>query len=53
MERVRVEIEMLKQKYPSLTHGQNLDWIMIPDFPLPKGWNREKKLKLIGVYPEE
>ena len=39
-ERIRREVEPLRETYPNTQHGQNLDWVMIPDFPLPGGWNR-------------
>jgi hypothetical protein len=39
-ERVTSEIQLLKERYPNLKHGADLDWVSIPDFPLPVGYNR-------------
>jgi len=39
-ERIIQEIAFLKERYPFLQHGQNYDWVMLPDFPLPEGYNR-------------
>lgn len=53
-ERVIQEIALLKERYPSLLHGQNYDWVMVPDFPLPEGYNRKatKLMFLIhAAYP--
>ena len=44
--RMLKEIELLLAKYPNLQHGENYDWILIPDFPLPDGLNR-KQTKLL------
>ncbi len=42
-ERVRQEIELLRTKYPNLQRGEKLDWVLLPDYPLPAGrYNREK-----------
>lgn len=49
-ERVQKEIELLRGKYPSLQHGENYDWVIIPDFPLPEGWNRKQE-KLLFLIP--
>jgi hypothetical protein len=39
-ERIIQEVALLKEKYPLLQHGQNYDWLMIPDFVLPEGYNK-------------
>ena len=49
--RIMQEIEMLTEKYSSLQNGENLDWMMIPDFPLPEGWNTKKTKLLILIPP--
>ena len=49
-ERIVQEIQMLKDKHPSLQHGQNYDWVMIPDFQLPHGWNRQST-RLLFLIP--
>ena len=53
-ERMMKEIELLRARYPNLQHGENYDWVMVPDFPLPGGWNREQTKLLILIpltYP--
>ncbi|MBU1726807.1 MAG: hypothetical protein KJ880_04175 [Candidatus Omnitrophica bacterium] len=40
----------MKERYPSLMHGQDYDWVMIPDFPLPEGYNRQSA-KLMFLIP--
>lgn len=49
-ERITQEISLLREKYPNLQHGENYDWIAIPDFPLPDGYNR-KSTKLLFLIP--
>lgn len=49
-ERIEEEIELLRAKYPNLQHGENFDWIIIPDFPLQGHWNRPRT-KLLFLIP--
>jgi len=49
-ERIIKEIELLRMKYADLQHGDNYDWVMIPTFPIPEGWNR-KQTKLLFLIP--
>jgi hypothetical protein len=49
-ERIVKEIELLRERYPNLQHGENHDWVMIPNFPLPEGWNR-RQTKLLFLIP--
>jgi hypothetical protein len=49
-ERMSKELELLRAKYPNLQHGENYDWILIPDFPLLEGWNRQQT-KLLFIIP--
>ena len=49
-ERLAQEIALLKAKYPNLEHGQNYDWVIISDCPLPDGYNR-KTTKLLFLIP--
>ena len=53
-DRIIQEIALLKEKFPNLQHGENYDWVMVPDFPLCDGYNRKstKLLFLIhNTYP--
>lgn len=36
--RIEQEIAMLRQRFPQLERNGN--WIRIPNYPLPEGWNR-------------
>lgn len=49
-ERLAQEILLLKAKYPNLEQGQNYDWVIVPDFILPEGYNR-KTTKLLFLIP--
>ena len=49
-DRIIQEIALLKERYPALEHGENYDWVMIPDFSLPDGYNR-KAAKLMFLIP--
>lgn len=48
------EIELLRQRYGALEHGQNMEWVVFQAFRLPKDWNRKNTRLLILVpsgYP--
>jgi hypothetical protein len=49
-ERIVEEIQLLKAKCPNLQHGENHDWVLIPDFPLPEGWSR-RETRLLFLIP--
>ncbi len=49
-ERIIQEIALLKEKFPGLQHGENYDWVIIPDFPLCEGYNRTCT-KLLFIIP--
>ncbi len=49
-ERIAEEIRLLKEKYPSLKHGEGYRWVMISDFNLPEGYNR-KTTRLLFLIP--
>src|SRR5205809_610139 len=34
-DRIRAEIEMLKEHFADLEHGEQLDWVLIPELTLP------------------
>jgi hypothetical protein len=38
-ERVKIEMEMLRTKYPNLEISDDGNWIHIPSYSLPNGWN--------------
>ena len=41
-ERIRKELELLRQSYPDLEYIEEGQWVRIPAYPLPKGWNRSQ-----------
>jgi hypothetical protein len=50
-ERVKQEIEMLKQSYPLLQHGDQLNWVLIPDFKLPPDRFNKTSTKILFTIP--
>ena len=50
-ERVQAEIKMLREKYPSLRHGDDLQWILIPDYLLPKDRFNKERCNVLFVVP--
>lgn len=50
-ERVRREIELLKGKYPDLRHGDNIEWVLIPDYSLPKDRYNKTQTKVLFIIP--
>lgn len=45
------EIELLRKKYGQLEHGENLDWVLFKQFPLPPGWNKTTTELLVLIPP--
>lgn len=39
-ERTRQELELLRQRYPALEYKEAGQWVRIPDYSLPAGWNK-------------
>jgi len=37
----RKEIELLEKKYGEIVYGPNYEWILIKEYKLPDGWNRD------------
>lgn len=50
-ERVKQEIDLLRAKYPTLQAGENLDWVLIPEYSLPPARFNKDKTKLLFVIP--
>jgi hypothetical protein len=44
---VRKEIELLKRQFPDLKHGDQLDWVLIPELVLPPGRFNKDATKLL------
>lgn len=50
-ERVAQEIELVREKYPGLQHGERLDWVLIPDYPLPPNRFTQNRTALLFAIP--
>jgi hypothetical protein len=48
-ERIEQEVALLRQRFPRLE--QKDDWIRLPDYPLPPGWNRDKTDVVFFIPP--
>lgn len=54
-DRLAAEIEMLRNEYPDLQVGEELKWLLIPNFPLPPGQYNLSSTRLLvllqATYP--
>ncbi|MBI4167595.1 MAG: hypothetical protein HY515_01420 [Candidatus Aenigmarchaeota archaeon] len=50
-ERVAREIELMREKYPKLEHGEHLNWVLIPDYPLPPNRYNKERTQLLFTIP--
>jgi len=50
-ERVLREIETIRSKYPVVQHGEHLEWVLIPDYPLPAGRYERDQTRLLFMIP--
>ena len=48
-ERIEQEVALLRQRFPRLE--QQGDWIKLPDYSLPSGWNRDKTDVAFAIPP--
>src|SRR5690349_14876718 len=49
--RVAEELERLKNRFPELKVGEQLNWLMIPAFHLPEGRFEQSETPLLVVVP--
>jgi len=49
--RVRKEIELLKKQFPDLQHGDQLDWVLIPELVLPESRLNKTMTKVLFRIP--
>ena len=40
MERIAQELSLLRTRFPDLEYQEAGQWVLIPSFPVSKGWNR-------------
>ena len=50
-EQVREETEWLRAQFPYLRHGDQLDWVLIPELALPPGRFNKVSTKLLFRIP--
>lgn len=51
-ERVKEEIELLRQKFPDLKHGESLDWVLLPEYLLLPSFFNKDQTKLMWIIPQ-
>ena len=49
--RVKREIDLVRERYPRVEHGEDLSWAHIPDFPLPRGRFKKETTRLVFLIP--
>ncbi len=49
-ERVRQEIELLQPRFSNLQYGEQLNWVHIPEYPLPDLYNKSRT-NLLWIIP--
>ena len=50
-ERVRQEIDKLRQGFPNLQCGSELNWVLISEYPLPNLYNKPQTRLLWNIPP--
>ena len=50
-ERVKKEIVSIREKHTDLEHGDQLNWVLIPSYPLPRGRFIKDRTRLLFVIP--
>ena len=49
--RVEEELTLLKGRYPNLVYRPEGDWVKIPEYKLPPGWNRDATDVAFHIVP--
>ncbi len=50
-ERVDAELALIRRRYPDVKHQRDGNWLLIPSYPLPEGWNRSREDVATQVPP--
>jgi hypothetical protein len=50
-ERIRKELELVERRHGPLEVDEDLRWLVVKEFPLPRGWNREATWVVILAPP--
>lgn len=40
MERIDAELSLIRTRYPDVDYAEAGDWVRVPSYALPEGWNR-------------
>jgi len=51
-ERIDEELAILRKSYPDMEYVPDGQWVRIPDYPLPHGWNRERTDVAFQIPPQ-
>jgi hypothetical protein len=51
IERWKVELELVESSYGSVQTGPNVEWFIIPRWPLPRGWSKPETDLLVLIPP--
>ena len=46
-----IESDLLRNRYGLVEFGENGDWVVLKEFPLPDGWNTESTEILVLIPP--
>lgn len=50
-ERVEREISLVRGRHPKLEHGEQLNWVMISNYPVPRGRFNKERTRLLFLIP--
>jgi hypothetical protein len=50
-DRIVCEIELVRERHPTLQRGEQLNWVLIPDYPLPPGRFTRVRSRLLFLIP--
>jgi hypothetical protein len=50
-ERVAHEIDLVRTKYPNVANGEQLNWVLIPKYPMPTGRFNKQESRLLFLIP--
>lgn len=51
LDRLMVEIGLIRDRYGEVETGSGLEWVIIKEWPLPHGWNRQSTELLVLIPP--
>jgi hypothetical protein len=51
-ERIKQELELLRKRYAGLEYRDDGQWVRIPGYTLPEGWNRSSTDVVFQIRPD-